>query len=43
MNKYFRSYQDAIKFIRNSGIASVPFKSEIWIYPSIELVWTVTI
>ena len=41
MYKYFETYQDAMKFIRNSGNLNKPEKREVWIYPSFEMVWSV--
>lgn len=43
MNKYFSSYYDALAFIRNNSLQVKPFKSEVWIYPRHEEVWTVKV
>lgn len=41
MKRYFETYADALAFIRNAGLNVRPFKSQVWIYPSHETVWTV--
>lgn len=43
MNKYFRSYLDAMEYIRNAGIDAKPFKSEVWLDLARENVWTVRV
>lgn len=42
MKRYFETYRDALAYIRNAGLTGVkPFKSEKYIYPGFEMVWTV--
>jgi hypothetical protein len=41
MKKYFRSYLDAMAYIRNNELKTTPYKSEVWLYLGRESVWTV--
>jgi hypothetical protein len=43
MLKYFRSYQEAMAFIRNAGLNTTPFKSEVWLDLAREQIWTVRV
>ena len=43
MNKYFRSYQEAMTFIHNAGLDTKPFKTEVWLGLAREEVWTVRV
>lgn len=43
MKKYFRTYLEAMAFIRNAGLDTKPFKSEVWIALAREEVWTVQV
>ena len=43
MIKYFRTYQEARKYISNAGLVTKPYRIKIWLFGSLDEAWAVKV